>query len=117
MAAMNAKILGTIVFVLIPSLALAQPAVRRSPVSINRVLDRVIDMPVKKVTSVMLGGPNLDVLYVTSTAKPPLPRAFWATAPCAAAASLPSTIFASAAFPSRASPVDSSASPIGVTSI
>jgi hypothetical protein len=71
---MNAKILGTIVFVLIPSLALAQPEVRRSPVSINRVLDRVIDMPVKKVTSVMLGGPNLDVLYVTSTAKPPLPR-------------------------------------------
>jgi hypothetical protein len=76
MAAMNAKILGIIVFVLIPSLALAQPEVRRSPVSINRVLDRVIDMPVKKVTSVMLGGPNLDVLYVnvTSTAKPPLPR-------------------------------------------
>jgi L-arabinonolactonase len=65
------------VFVLIPSLALAQPEVRRSPVSINRVLDRVIDMPVKKVTSVMLGGPNLDVLYlnVISTAKPPpLPR-------------------------------------------
>ena len=74
MAAMNAKILGAIVFVLIPSLALAQPEVRRSPVSINRVLDRVIEMPVKKVTSVMLGGPNLDVLYVTSTAKPPLPR-------------------------------------------
>jgi len=31
-------------------------------------------MPVKKVTSVMFGGPNLDVLYVTSMAKPPLPR-------------------------------------------
>ena len=31
-------------------------------------------MPVKKVTSVMFGGPNLDILYVTSMAKPPLPR-------------------------------------------
>lgn len=37
-------------------------------------LDRVIEMPVKKVTSVMFGGPKLDVLYVTSMAKPPLPR-------------------------------------------
>jgi sugar lactone lactonase YvrE len=37
-------------------------------------LERVIDMPVKKVTSVMFGGPDLDVLYVTSMAKPPLPR-------------------------------------------
>ena len=37
-------------------------------------VDRVIEMPVKKVTSVMFGGPNLDVLYVTSMAKPPLPR-------------------------------------------
>ena len=37
-------------------------------------LDRLIDMPVKKVTSVMFGGPELDVLYVTSMAKPPLPR-------------------------------------------
>ncbi|MFI5427057.1 SMP-30/gluconolactonase/LRE family protein [Aeromicrobium sp. UC242_57] len=36
-------------------------------------LDRVIDMPVKKVTSVMFGGPDLDVLYVTSMAEPPLP--------------------------------------------
>jgi sugar lactone lactonase YvrE len=36
--------------------------------------DRVIEMPVKKVTSVMFGGPNLDVLFVTSMAKPPLPR-------------------------------------------
>ena len=25
-------------------------------------------MPVKKVTSVMFGGPNLDILYVTSMA-------------------------------------------------
>ncbi|HXT06972.1 MAG TPA: SMP-30/gluconolactonase/LRE family protein [Roseiarcus sp.] len=37
-------------------------------------VDRVIEMPVKKVTSVMFGGPHLDVLYVTSMAKPPLPR-------------------------------------------
>ena len=28
----------------------------------------------KKVTSVMFGGPNLDILFVTSMAKPPLPR-------------------------------------------
>lgn len=37
-------------------------------------VERVIDMPVKKVTSVMFGGPGLDTLYVTSMAKPPLPR-------------------------------------------
>lgn len=37
-------------------------------------VDRVIDMPVKKVTSVMFGGPELNVLYVTSMARPPLPR-------------------------------------------
>jgi L-arabinonolactonase len=37
-------------------------------------VERVIEMPVKKVTSVMFGGPKLDVLYVTSMAKPPLPR-------------------------------------------
>lgn len=37
-------------------------------------VDRVIDMPVKKVTSANFGGPNMDVLYVTSMAKPPLPR-------------------------------------------
>ena len=36
-------------------------------------MDRVIDMPVKKVTSVMFGGPDLDILYVTSMARPPLP--------------------------------------------
>ena len=34
----------------------------------------MIEMPVKKVTSVMFGGPDLDILYVTSMAKPPLPR-------------------------------------------
>jgi sugar lactone lactonase YvrE len=37
-------------------------------------VDRVIEMPVKKVTSVNFGGPDLDILYVTSMAKPPLPR-------------------------------------------
>lgn len=37
-------------------------------------LDRVIDMPVCKVTSVNFGGPNMDTLFVTSMAKPPLPR-------------------------------------------
>lgn len=37
-------------------------------------VDRVIEMPVKKVTSVNFGGPNMDVLYVTTMAKPPLPR-------------------------------------------
>jgi len=37
-------------------------------------VDRVIEMPVKKVTSVAFGGPGLDVLYVTSMARPPLPR-------------------------------------------
>ncbi len=36
--------------------------------------DRVIEMLVEKVTSVMFGGPNLDVLYVASMAKRPLPR-------------------------------------------
>lgn len=37
-------------------------------------VDRIIDMPVKKVTSLTFGGPNLDTLFVTSMAKPPLPR-------------------------------------------
>jgi L-arabinonolactonase len=37
-------------------------------------VDRIIDMPVKKVTSLAFGGPNLDTLFVTSMAKPPLPR-------------------------------------------
>lgn len=40
----------------------------------NGKVDRMIDMPVQKVTSVMFGGPNLDILFVTSMAKPPLPR-------------------------------------------
>jgi L-arabinonolactonase len=29
---------------------------------------------VKKITSVSFGGPKLDILFVTSMAKPPLPR-------------------------------------------
>lgn len=37
-------------------------------------VDRIIDFPVLKPTSVMFGGPDLDTLYVTSMAKPPLPR-------------------------------------------
>jgi len=37
-------------------------------------VDRRIEMPVKKVTSVMFGGPDLDVLFVTSMSKPPLPH-------------------------------------------
>lgn len=37
-------------------------------------VDRVIDMPVRKVTSVMFGGADLDILFVTSMAKPPLPQ-------------------------------------------
>jgi L-arabinonolactonase len=37
-------------------------------------IDRIIEMPVKKITSVMFGGPNLDILFVTSMARQPLPR-------------------------------------------
>jgi L-arabinonolactonase len=37
-------------------------------------VERTIEMPVKNVTSVMFGGPDLDILYVTSMARPPLPR-------------------------------------------
>jgi L-arabinonolactonase len=37
-------------------------------------VDRVIEMPVCKTTSVMFGGPDLDMLFVTSMAKPPLPQ-------------------------------------------
>jgi L-arabinonolactonase len=53
------------------ALVYAGKLVRITP---NGEVERVIDMPVKKVTSVMFGGPNLDVLYVTSMARPPLPR-------------------------------------------
>jgi L-arabinonolactonase len=37
-------------------------------------VDRIIEMPVRKVTSVVFGGPELDILFVTSMARPPLPR-------------------------------------------
>jgi sugar lactone lactonase YvrE len=37
-------------------------------------VDRVIEMPVKNITSVMFGGPGLDTLFVTSMAQPPHPR-------------------------------------------
>ena len=37
-------------------------------------VDRVIDMPVCKITSLTFGGPDLDRLYVTSMAEPPLPK-------------------------------------------
>lgn len=37
-------------------------------------VERIVEMPVKKVTSVAFGGPELDILYVTSMAHPPLPR-------------------------------------------
>lgn len=53
------------------ALVYAGKIVRYSP---SGDIDRIIDMPVKKVTSVAFGGPNLDVLYVTSMARPPLPR-------------------------------------------
>ncbi|MBO0904817.1 SMP-30/gluconolactonase/LRE family protein [Jiella sonneratiae] len=53
------------------ALVYAGKLVRYTP---DGAVDRVIDMPVKKVTSVMFGGPKLDILYVTSMAKPPLPR-------------------------------------------
>ncbi|EAR51120.1 Senescence marker protein-30 (SMP-30) [Oceanicola granulosus HTCC2516] len=37
-------------------------------------VDRVIEMPVRKVTSVAFGGARLDTLFVTSMAEPPLPK-------------------------------------------
>ena len=37
-------------------------------------VDREIRMPVVKITNVAFGGPNLDRLYVTSMAHPPLPK-------------------------------------------
>lgn len=33
-------------------------------------IDRVVEMPLRNVTSVMFGGPDLDILFVTSMAKP-----------------------------------------------
>lgn len=37
-------------------------------------LDRSIEMPVKKITSLTFGGTELDKLFVTSMAEPPLPK-------------------------------------------
>jgi L-arabinonolactonase len=37
-------------------------------------VDRAIEMPVVKITSVAFGGPNLDTLFVTSMAEKPLPH-------------------------------------------
>ncbi|MFA7436635.1 SMP-30/gluconolactonase/LRE family protein [Castellaniella sp.] len=37
-------------------------------------VERIIEMPVKNVTSVMFGGEHLDILFVTSMSRPPLPR-------------------------------------------
>ncbi len=37
-------------------------------------VDRTIDFPVLKLTSVMFGGPDLDTLFVTSMSKPSMPR-------------------------------------------
>ncbi|MDW4496583.1 SMP-30/gluconolactonase/LRE family protein [Sulfitobacter sp. D35] len=37
-------------------------------------VDRVIEMPVCKITSLNFGGPNLETLFVTSMAEPPLPK-------------------------------------------
>ncbi|MEQ4778077.1 SMP-30/gluconolactonase/LRE family protein [Providencia huaxiensis] len=53
------------------ALVYAGKIVRYSP---SGEIDRIIEMPVKKVTSVAFGGENLDILYVTSMARPPLPR-------------------------------------------
>lgn len=45
--------------------------VRYSP---DGKIDRLLEMPVLKATSLTFGGPGLDVMYVTSMSKPPLPR-------------------------------------------
>lgn len=49
------------------ALCLGGRIVRYTP---DGAVDRVIEMPVQYVSSVMFGGPNLDVLYVTSIAAP-----------------------------------------------
>ena len=33
-------------------------------------LDRVVGLPVFSTTSIMFGGPNLDIAYITSMARP-----------------------------------------------
>lgn len=37
-------------------------------------VDRIVETPVLKVTSLAFGGPEMNTLFVTSMAKPPLPR-------------------------------------------
>ena len=34
------------------------------------MLDRVVELPVESATSLIFGGPNLDIAYVTSMARP-----------------------------------------------
>ncbi|WP_392711971.1 SMP-30/gluconolactonase/LRE family protein [Rhizobium ruizarguesonis] len=34
------------------------------------IIDRVVDVPVRNVTSIMFGGPDLDILYFTSMGRP-----------------------------------------------
>ena len=36
----------------------------------DRGVERIIDVPVRNITSIMFGGPNLDVLYFTSMGRP-----------------------------------------------
>ena len=47
--------------------------------------DRTVEVPVRNLTSVMFGGRNLDVMYVTSMGQPMkgIPRT-WRVAGCAA---------------------------------
>ena len=55
--------------------ALAQARLQLAVLSGNRrraleQIDRLVGMPVDSITSVMFGGADLDILYVTSMARP-----------------------------------------------